>query len=662
VLGRPLNVVTAVVDALPAPEVNGTEGLAYLYRQVPHNEYELWTRGKKETDTMGSNNKNARSAASLGELSFVFDGLATANVAPDWLPQNVTNERTYTIALPLAQTLFSTGRATTMQLTCFTPAADNDHGLRLVHQEELHSAGLTLPFKHVEYNETVALEVSAHFPLTPLTPPRRINDCLGNVIRAISSFPTYGPYRYKHSKHSGQPKDQTASQELEEAISAYFLKQNIAPEPVEVYALIIPFEGPDFALRDVIKERYKSARYLIQFDREFTKGLAPLTVDQGIRDLIVKGHARLCKVLSGGGGWGEKKGLLSLDPDSYAPPVPAIGSKTTKFGKEHEGLDWPKDELAMGMEGLKAVVEVGESVMFFLASSKSRALPTRPADSRFGAVGGERRASESWKTTVTPSEKWRKDNHTVFGIVPSVMDVLPSSALVSSDTSPKAVDHHTAEEFNVQHIPHLFGALSASPLSLTTTTTEADLNDLRKRGKPSDYVHSQTKLGVAGLRVVVERSGTGVKQKFFRAKASPTGVVGSDWYAGAGHEPTQKLHLGRQREEREEAYESQRDAKTLDETEELRRDVEWIERQKRQIEDVTQVEGMFERMSDAEAAEYARETEQNETKKGEQSQARDDSAADKTAASASEQALAALKKRPTASGQQTPTRTGEREK
>ena len=657
-LGCPLSVVTAVVDALPAPELHGTEGLAYFYRQVPHDEYEPMTRGSKKTDTKGSNKKSARPAADLGELRFVFDGLATANVTTDLLSKKFTSERTYTIALPLAQTLFSTGRATTMQLTCFAPASDNDRGLRLIHQQELHSAGLTLPFKDIEYNDNLALEVSAHFPLTPLTPPRRINDCLGNVIRTISSFPTFGPNRYKHKRHSEEVQDQTASQELEEAISAYFTKQNVPPEPVEVYALIIPFNSADFALRDKIKDQSKSARYLIQFSRETTTGLGPLTVDQGIRDLIVMGGARLCKVLSGGGGWGEKKGLLSLDPDSYGPLEPAKTDRVMKYGKEKGKLNGPKDELAMGMDGLKAVVETGESVMFFLAPSKSRTSTTEPAASRVDTAQVENRVSESWKTTFMPHEE-RKDNHTVLGTVPSAMDALPSSAPVSSDLSPTAADIQTAEEHKVQHTPHLFGALSASPLSLTTTTTEADLHHSRKHRSPSDYIHSQTKLGVAGLRVVVERSGMGLKQKFFREKAEPTGVVESDWYAGAWHETTKKLDLRRQREEREEDYESQRDEKTL---EELRKDVGWIQRQKQQIENVTRVEDMFESMSDAEAAEHARETEQNEMTKREQSQALEDSAADKTAASASEQEISALKERPTAPGQQTPTRSEGRKK
>ena len=94
----------------------------------------------------------------------------------------------------------------------------------------------------------------------------------------------------------------------------------------------------------------------------------------------------------------------------------------------------------------------------------------------------------------------------------------------------------------------------------------------------------------------------------------------------------------------------------------MQKDVEWIERQKRQIEDVTRVEDMFERMSDVEAAEHARDAEENVTKEREQSRAHRDSTVVKTAAIASEQALSALKKRPSLSGQQTPRPKGERAK
>ena len=642
-LESPLNVVTAVVDALPAPELHGTEGLAYLYRQVPQDEYELWTQGLKEVEKKGHNNKGARSAASLGELSFDFDGLTTANVRPDLLSGFVGNERSYMISLPLAQTLFSTGRTTTMQLTCFAPTSEDNHRLQLVHREELHSAGLRLPFKFPEYNESVALEVSAHFPLTPLTPPRPISDCLGNVIKTISAFPRYGPNRSNQTKHLNEPTDQTASRELEEAISAHFTKQNVPPEAVEVYALIIPSKGGDFALRDTVRERYKCARSLIQFSRETTTGFGPVTIDQGIRDLIIQGKARLCKVLSGGGGWGEKKGLLSLDPDSYASPGPTRGRKVTKSDKDHGGLDWPKDENTMGMEGLKPVVKIGESVMFFLASSKSRYLPARSANSRTGAIVSQLRFAEPWNAMYSPNEM-RTDHHTVLGTVPSVMDAVPASAPLSSVTPSSAMSLKTVQNHNVQHIPQSFGALSASPLSFSSTT-KAELTNYKERRRHNDYVSSHTKLGVPGSRVAIQRTGTGVMEKFFKPKASPVGVVESDWYAGIWHETTKTMDLGKQREECEESFESQRDART---SEEMEKDVEWIEIQKRQIEDVTRVEDMFERM------EHATEVEENATKEPEQSHVQRDSAINNSAASAAQQALSALKKRSTLSSQQAP--------
>jgi hypothetical protein len=650
ILESPLGILTAVVDALPGPRIgeDRREGLAYLYRQLTQDELDFWTEEATEKDRKVDRITSTRSTAAVGDLNFFFDGLATASVAEHLLPDRSINERSYTITLPLAQTLFSTGRTTTMQFSHFAPAT-TDHRLQLKDRSELQSAGLSLPFTLEKYSDDAGYQVSGRFRLTPLTSMRRVKSCLGNVVKTISAYPSFGSGRYKHSDLSKEAREaaiQPASQELEEAISAYFSKQNTTPAPVDVYALILPFTGESFALRDDTK-RSKAARMVLQFNRQTTKGFAPMTIDQAIRDLIVLGDARLCKVLSGGGGWGEKKGLLSLDPDSCGPIEEAHGSKILRFGKEYDGrYEWPQDEAEMGMSGMESVVKTGENIMFFLAASDPTpaTLPVNP-EAHSAGVNGQRSTS----SVITYKQpRYRTDDHAVFGTVHSAMDAISPFDPLPSDVSRSGRDDNvvTAIDNDVKHVPHLFGAFSASPLMLTTSTAES--LKYNSTSKPSrDHIHSRTKLGVVGLSLTVERRML-MDHLEYRVKRSQLSAEESNWYAPVEHEPSRSLDLGAQREVLEEAYESDRQARTTDEMEEFRGGSEW---HKSQTEDVARVEDLFARMSDAHVDEgtmHVQQAAENHAKQGRPW----DLPSDKPAGSDAKHALSALKRSRTGTGRQ----------
>lgn len=110
--------------------------------------------------------------------------------------------------------------------------------------------------------------LKTHIPLKPLTSPRRIAAGMGNILKQLDS-------------NSGEPEG--ASRELEKVV----------PEYVET----LP-DGYD---------NIGNVKVFARITPHFPTAHEDLFATQGVR---------ICRVLSGGGGWGSKAGLLSLDPQS----------------------------------------------------------------------------------------------------------------------------------------------------------------------------------------------------------------------------------------------------------------------------------------------------------------------------------------------------------
>ncbi|KAL8408769.1 hypothetical protein RB594_007276 [Gaeumannomyces avenae] len=135
--------------------------------------------------------------------------------------------------------------------------------------------------------------------LFPLTVPRRITAGLGNIVRQVEA--------------AGGPEEQPqpASLELEAAMHGIIAtRSRLLPEvpvPNRTWALVVPPNSPSLEyfvkfpvfLDSTIESEHQRAD---AFARHFSKVLA----DGG----------RLHRVLSGGGGWGLKRGLLAIDPET----------------------------------------------------------------------------------------------------------------------------------------------------------------------------------------------------------------------------------------------------------------------------------------------------------------------------------------------------------
>ncbi|KAL7911259.1 hypothetical protein GGI35DRAFT_478624 [Trichoderma velutinum] len=195
------------------------------------------------------------------------------------------------VTLPLARTTFHNNRASTLLLSEFDLTQSH---AQLARQTEKHSQFVKVSLDH-DLRSLAHLDMWV--PLMPLTQPRTVTESFGNIIRGIEVDGTTIP----------------ASTELEDIVNALY-KQNaqsgVLSGPVGVWAMVTPNPETSGALEEWHKEAPEPISALPDIDdiRDTVKATA-----QHLKLLHSHG-GRLYKILSGGGGWGAKKGLLSLDP------------------------------------------------------------------------------------------------------------------------------------------------------------------------------------------------------------------------------------------------------------------------------------------------------------------------------------------------------------
>lgn len=421
---------SAVVDRLPAEvgEPGGSEGMAYLLvRDVREQAPEDKTLYQE-------------SAQKPGSLTF-----RVPRVLHHDQPAPVSD---YEFQLPLSQTVFTTGLVSTLIDRTYT-FTTKPMKLELLSENKLEKQTLELP--------TMLARNSPHrvtMPLVPLTPFRRINYVMGNIIRKLSSerIPVLehlvqGPAERKEASE-GAGEDMPASQELESAVSEYFEALTLQPETVSVWAFVIPQNAhfPNLSkLRKLcvdnllrISEDTGSSAWLPKY--KSASNISRGTAD-GIRLLMPRG-ARLIKVLSGGGGWGKKAGLLSLDPD--------VQYSTRELRQDdgwHFDFDGADDNTAAAAEArrdqaLGQIVKEGDRIMFLLAP-KLENMPTSKIDS---------------EAELFPNRTPRSELS--FGTIPSSIDVNAQSLPADTDVAV------------IQHYPNRFGMLSEGGMAVTVNTEQ----------------------------------------------------------------------------------------------------------------------------------------------------------------------------------------------
>ena len=163
---------------------------------------------------------------------------------------------------------------------------------------------------------------------------------------------------------------------------------------------------------------------------------------------LLQHGARLHKVLSGGGGWGKKAGLLSLDPytgygqhSAWEEITPAQLTDTENIG----GLPPVPTDLqhvwSFEPQELPSIVNKGDYIQFYISPSAS----------------SEEAILQS-KASTGSSEPISDVKTVEFGGIPSTVDNMPASE-VSVTTVQGKTDL-------VQSYPNHFGALSETGLAM----------------------------------------------------------------------------------------------------------------------------------------------------------------------------------------------------
>ncbi|PIB01754.1 hypothetical protein CB0940_01078 [Cercospora beticola] len=399
---KPLDAVVAVVDRLPAPggPPSGVEGIAYALVTDP-----LQSLLEAQTPLQSSTTKP-------GSMSFAMRHGDSCRVDAQ---------------LPLAQTIFTTGMPSTLLHIRyqFDPLSGQ---LRKQASQRLESAHISLPDTLGQGN------IKLQAQLLPLTVPRQVVSSMGNIVRKLAA------------PESGS-KIISASQELEAAVSSYFASKQKAPEAVQVWALILPPElGDPRAAAEALStalQRLDSKSIEGIWAADGSRGLMSSSPRDDLLPTLVSG-ARLCRVLSGGGGWGKKAGLLSLDPDSQY---------STRELRRDQGWDFTFDGdsaeemLASGRkQALGEVTREGESIVFFLVT---------PSEWETGS-----------NADLVDDVRHKEPGDIVFGALPASVESDQTSERTSQ------VTHHNWR----------FGALSEGGLALTiakdgtpVTRTKADI-------------------------------------------------------------------------------------------------------------------------------------------------------------------------------------------
>ncbi|KAK5170511.1 uncharacterized protein LTR77_005099 [Saxophila tyrrhenica] len=460
---KELRTVTAVVDRVP--DLNfvgnggnpGAEGMAYIYMSCLNAD---------EEPLLSSHRLQSQDTASSKQLTQSVPGTVSFRVSPELK----SRPQTVDLQMPLAQTIFSTGKISTMTSALYVP--DGGHGNTLVLSSQpslLDAQLLPLPFT------SSANILRPQFPFKALTRPRTVHNCMGNIVRTLSSTltdfdepsatPTHGP-------------SQPASTELETAVKNFFDEHSLPPKPVQVWALILP---SDLAARSAPDDPFARSSPLWKKQRILSPGpVHPKDLQQGLMRLLMLYGARLCRVLSGGGGWGKKAGLLSLDPD-------VDFSGNTNMSNSEPDFTTPAKDSELEYEknsALGEIVKEGESIMFFIG----------PPSSAYIEDSDEQRKYDSLLATPSlSSSASQRARSTILGSLPSSVDAMPTPAGGPADSA-------AAPE--IHHFDDVFGALSEGGLAATIDTPS---------NSRTPAMVTQTKIDVP-FSTLIFASGTFTKQ------------------------------------------------------------------------------------------------------------------------------------------------------
>lgn len=279
---------------------SGSEGLSLCFSTSSPTIPDLWSTTEESPD------QSAHLPHPQCTLSFRITPKRPSFLGQKVFYDNIAAVRT--LDLPLANTVFLNGRTSTLhaQRWAVNPNPGSEAWLSRERHKLLDRQTILL-FPSTNITHTPHMEMPAY---SPLTPPRVIESSMGNIIRNFRA--TKSDINY--------PTPIPASADIEKTLPNWTCDPKAH---LEVWAQVIPHE------------RWSGLPQLLGGSSD---------VDQGYR---------FHKVLSGGGGWGNKLGLISLDPE-------------TSFGSTKEQVVFGdgEDPEAEQRRALGEVVRPGDVVRF----------------------------------------------------------------------------------------------------------------------------------------------------------------------------------------------------------------------------------------------------------------------------------------------------------
>ena len=389
-------------DVVPPPEIrleDGFEGISVAILDSEVAAPTLWSLNEMP------NERERMKIQQQCTLSFSFPpspGIRTQfseNSASQPLVERV-------LQMPLSNTLFQNGRTSTLFAQRWELKFCKGSAPEYMSSQKTWLPQQTVNMSALFANEGMRFQLDhlVRSCLVPLTPSRTVTAAMGNIVRKVSG-------------NNALAETAPASEELERAISHAIQQSQISAQQVGIWALVRP-------------QRYAA------LDKA-TPG--------AIRDVVeyaVLTGARLYKVLSGGGGWGAKHGLLALDPDS-------------DFGHQHRAFEPSfsddRDAEAETRKGFGEVAKPGDSITFYVCRS--------PSDADSTKIQTRVYLNRSQSITATLD----------FGSLPSNVDTMREVGTFGAEV-------HTRSELTVQE--NHFGMLSERGMSLKVCRNFHDIRRL----------------------------------------------------------------------------------------------------------------------------------------------------------------------------------------
>ena len=376
--GRKIRSFVAVVDRLPYPSLNGeisTTAQAASQEQFKNGSEGLSLLVQSVVCTPVKGAIVDISGSVRPRISFEYSKMA-----------HRLGSETTRLELCPANTLFTNGTPFTMFQQLWQKSLEGDSKLKQVGKREpLLNYAIHLP----QHAPTVDISIET------LTAPRTVASSMGNVLRQLVS--------------PGTGEHMSASSELEKRVPEYLETKTDKAGQLKVFALITP--GRENRSLD-------PGLPLLESREEYSE-------TETIMNALSRG-GHLHRVISGGGGWGKKQGLLSLDP-------------AFDFGALHdtEGLSMIKapDER---LDTVEQIMKPGDEVQFFAcfqkddgfdsvwsASASGSSLPSPDIDtSSWAAMDWIKEGTQSIVLgTIPPKDTYINQASTVNVVAPKLTGI-----------------------------------------------------------------------------------------------------------------------------------------------------------------------------------------------------------------------------------------------